>query len=70
MTPLSQADSAALRQRLAGLSADQRALLIRRLGEGKSASVSPTSPVSAILPARPLRVEENPQVTVYPASRG
>ena len=70
MTPLSQADSAALRQRLAGLSADQRALLVRRLGEGKSASMFPTRPVSAIPPARPLRVEENPQVTVYPASRG
>ena len=59
----SNADSTALKQRLAGLSADQRARLIRRLGENKK------SP-AAIPKARPLRIEEHPRVAIYPASQG
>jgi amino acid adenylation domain-containing protein len=66
---LSKTDSIALKQRLAGLSADQRAQLVRRLGEDKfevaSSGGSPTIPK-----ARPLRVEKHPRVAVYPASRG
>jgi amino acid adenylation domain-containing protein len=66
---LSEADSIALKQRLAGLSADQRALLVRRLGEEKSEAAS-SSEAHAIPRARPLRVEEHPRVAVYPASHG
>jgi len=66
---LSKTDSIALKRRLAGLSANQRAQLVRRLGEYKfQAAFSGGSP--AIPKARPLRVEEHPRVAVYPASRG
>jgi amino acid adenylation domain-containing protein len=66
---LSKTDSIALKQRLAGLSANQRALLVRRLGEDKSgAASSGSSPV--IRQTQPVRVEEHPRVAVYPASRG
>jgi amino acid adenylation domain-containing protein len=67
---LSKADSIALKQRLAGLSADQRARLIRRLGEDKSKTGSSGGSLAAIPRARPLRVEENPHVAIYPASHG
>src|SRR6266487_2870770 len=66
---LSKPDSVALRQRLAGLSAGQRALLVRRLGEDKS-EVGSAGEWHAIPRAQPLRVEEHPRVTVYPASHG
>jgi amino acid adenylation domain-containing protein len=66
---LSKADSIALKQRLAGLSANQRALLVRRLGEDKSEAAS-SGESHAIPRARPLRVEEHPRVAVYPASHG
>jgi amino acid adenylation domain-containing protein len=66
----SKADAPALKQRLAGLSADQRARLIRRLGEDKSETVSSSGSPAAIPRARPLRVEEYPRVAVYPASPG
>src|SRR5207253_8185046 len=66
---LSKTDSVALRQRLAGLSAGQRAKLVRRLGEVKSGAAS-SGGSPAISKARPLRVEEHPRVAVYPASRG
>lgn len=66
---LSKGDSAGLRQRLAGLSADQRALLVRRLGQDR-----PEAPLAgephAIPRARPLRVEADPCAAVYPASHG
>jgi hypothetical protein len=66
---LSKTDSIALKQRLAGLSANQRALLVRRLGQDKSgAASSGSSPV--IRQTQPVRVEEHPRVGVYPASRG
>src|SRR5205809_3097967 len=65
----SKANSIALKQRLAGLSANQRALLLRRLGEDKSEVVS-AGEWRAIPRAQPLRVEEHPRVAVYPASRG
>src|SRR5438552_7760694 len=66
---LSKTDSVALRQRLAGLSAGQRARLVRWLGEVKSgAASSDSSPV--IRQAQPVRVEEHPRVAVYPASHG
>jgi amino acid adenylation domain-containing protein len=58
---LAKADSTALKRRLAGLNANQRALLVRRLGEGES---------NVIRKARPLHVEERPRVSVYPASHG
>lgn len=61
-------DPADLRQRLAGLSPAQRAQLAQRLVAGRTAS--PT-PVDRTLPcAAPLRVESEPDVTVYPASHG
>ena len=66
---LSKADSIALKQRLAGLSANQRALLVRRLGEDKS-EVGSASEWHAIPRAQPLRVEEHPRVAVYRASHG
>src|SRR5437773_6032589 len=66
---LPKADSIALKQRLAGLSADQRALRVRRLGEDKS-EVGSAGEWHAILRAQPLRVEVHPRVTVYPASHG
>ncbi|PYL68980.1 MAG: hypothetical protein DMF22_12070, partial [Verrucomicrobia bacterium] len=65
----SKANSIALKQRLAGLSANQRALLLRRLGEDKS-EVGSAGEWRAIPRAQPLRVEEHPRVAVYPASRG
>ena len=66
----SNAAAPALKQRLAGLSADQRARLIRRLGEDKSQTVTSSGSPAAIPRARPQRVEEHPRVTVYPASQG
>src|SRR3989454_8674380 len=69
VSPLSEADAIVLKQRLAGLSANQRALLVRRLAEGKSEAAS-TGEWHAIPRAQPLRVEEHPRVTVYPASHG
>lgn len=59
-----------LKQRLAGLSADQRALLIRRLGKAQSEADASDGSHAAIPRARPLRVEEHPRVAVYPASSG
>ncbi len=70
MNALSKTDSIVLKQRLAGLSANQRALLVRRLGEDKSEAASSGSSPAAIPRARPLLVEEHPRVAVYPASRG
>lgn len=67
---MTKADSIALKQRLAGLSADQRARLVRRLGEDKSETVSSGGSPDAIPRARPLHVEEHPRVAVYPASQG
>src|SRR2546426_2756981 len=69
VSPLSEADAIVLKQRLAGLSANQRALLVRRLAEGKSEAAS-SSKSHDIPRAQPLRVEEHPRVTVYPASHG
>src|SRR5437773_4637310 len=65
----SKANFIALKQRLAGLSANQRALLLRRLGEDKS-EVGSAGEWRAIPRAQPLRVEEHPRMAVYPASRG
>ncbi|PYJ33551.1 MAG: non-ribosomal peptide synthetase [Verrucomicrobia bacterium] len=66
---LSKSDPVALKQRLAGLNAGQRALLARRLGEEKSKAASRGE--SRVIPrAQPLRMEEHPRVAVYPASRG
>ena len=62
-------DSSTLKQRLAGLSADQRARLIRQLGEKKSEAAF-SSAANGIRKAKPLRVEANPPVAVYPASQG
>ena len=60
-------DTVALKQRLAGLSASQRAELAHRLGKGKSLPLNS----SAVIPrATPLRVEENPQGAVHPAAHG
>ncbi len=59
-----------LKQRLAGLNASQRALLSRRLGEGKSDIASAHGTGNAIPRARPVRMEEHPPVAVYPASNG
>ena len=66
---LAKADSTALKQRVAGLSANQRALLVRRLGEGKSEAAF-AGESNVIRKARPLRVEERPRVSIYPASHG
>ncbi|HEY5314610.1 MAG TPA: condensation domain-containing protein, partial [Pirellulales bacterium] len=67
---ISNADSIALKQRLARLSADQRTQLIRRLGENKSEAACSLKSPAAIPKAKPLRLEENPPVAVYPASPG
>lgn len=69
VNPLSKADSISLKQRLAGLSANQRALLVRRLAEDRSEMAS-SGESHAIPRARPLRVEGDPRVAVYPASHG
>lgn len=63
-------DHAAIKQRIAGLSARQRAALRSRLGRVDAAPASPADPAGHIPRARPLRVETEPPVTVHPASRG
>ncbi|HZL78001.1 MAG TPA: amino acid adenylation domain-containing protein [Candidatus Limnocylindrales bacterium] len=67
---ISKTDSTALKQRLAGLSTDQRAMLIRRLDGEKSETISSVKLPATIPKGRPLRVEEHPRVKVFPASPG
>ena len=70
LNTVSEPDSIVLKQRLAGLSASQRALLARRLEDGKTGEYSSGGLLGCIPRARPLRVEENPRVAVYPVSHG
>ncbi len=70
LNAVSTPDSIALKRRLAGLSPSQRALLARRLEDGKTEDSSPGALLACIPRARPLRVEESPRVAVFPASYG
>jgi len=63
-------DHAAIKQRIAGLSARQRAALRSRLGQEEAAPASPAELAGRIPRARPLRVEADPPVMVHAASRG
>ena len=61
---------AALKQRLAGLTARQRALLTRRLRGNESQATGGEDSPTAITQAEPLAREAQPRVSVYPASHG
>ncbi len=68
MSETTKADSVSLKQRLAGLSASQRALLIQRLGGDKLDTAPPGNPAATISKCQPLRVVEDSRTAVYPAS--
>ena len=71
VTEATKADPVGLRQRLARLSAAERARLIRRLGENKSEAEIPdasSAQTPAIRKCQPLRVSMDSGVAVYRAS--
>lgn len=60
----------AIRERLGKLTPEQRRTLADRLRQGTSGGGSPPRPTVSIPKASPLRVEDSPRVTIYPASSG